>query len=106
MITQISYETPSEPGTSPNTPGTATAPESTKQREQNTVSKKFYKNNVNMETAIKIPIIDAVEEWLLAKEQKRYTGYLGVMARKLLEHLMRSYVKITASNMQTNKSHT
>ena len=41
-----------------------------------------------MENALKSIIIDAVDEVYIGKLRNKYTGYLGITARDLLDHLI------------------
>ena len=48
-----------------------------------------------MEDALKSIIIDAVDEVYIGKLRNKYTGYLGITARDLLDHLLNRYGKFT-----------
>ena len=45
-------------------------------------------NRVNMDDALKTQVLDAVEEPYVSELRNRYTGYMGVTTRDLLDHLM------------------
>ena len=48
-----------------------------------------------MEDALKSIIIDAVDEVYIGELRNKYTGYLGITARNLLDHLLDHYGTIT-----------
>jgi hypothetical protein len=49
---------------------------------------KLFNNHNNMNDALKTQIIDAVTGTYLGELRNRYTGYLGVTPRDLLDHLL------------------
>ena len=52
-----------------------------------------------MDDALKTQIIDTVEDTYLCEMRHKYTGYLGVKTRDLLDHLLDRYGKITAADL-------
>ena len=57
-----------------------------------------------MDDALKGQIIDATEDPYLCEIRNKYTGYLGISTRDLLDHLIDRYGKITDADLETNKS--
>ena len=55
----------------------------------------IYDNHHMMEDALKSIIIDAADKVYIGKLRNQYTGYLGISARDLLDHLLDWYGKIT-----------
>ena len=53
-----------------------------------------------MEDALKSLIIDSVDDVYIGKLRNKYTGYLGITARDLLEHLLDWYGKITPADIE------
>ena len=49
--------------------------------------RRIYENHHTMEDTLKSIIIDAVDEVIIGKLRNKYTGYLGITARYLLDHL-------------------
>ena len=41
-----------------------------------------------MDNALKAQVIDTVESTYLSKMRNKYTGYLGILTRDLLDHLL------------------
>ena len=56
-----------------------------------------------MEDALKSIIIDAVYEVYIDKLRNKSTGYLGITARDLLDHLLDRYGKITPADVEECK---
>ena len=56
-----------------------------------------------MEDALKYIIIDAVDKVFIGKLRNKYTGYLGITARDLLDRLLDRYGKITPANIEECK---
>jgi hypothetical protein len=52
-----------------------------------------------MNDALKTQIIDAVTDTYIGELRNRYTGYMGVAPRDLIDHLLERYGRITASNI-------
>ena len=57
-----------------------------------------------MEGALNSIIINTVDEVYIGKLQKKYTGYLGITARDLLDHLLDRYGKITPADVEECKN--
>ena len=56
-----------------------------------------------MEDALKSIIIDTVDEVYIGKLRNKYTGYLGITARDLLDHILDRYGKITPADVEECK---
>ena len=56
-----------------------------------------------MEDALKSIIIDSVDDVYIGKLRNKYTGYLGITARDILDHLLDRYGKITAAYVEECK---
>ena len=63
----------------------------------------IFDNHQTMEDALKSIIIDAVDGVYVGKLRTRYTGYLGITARDLLDHLLDRYGKITPADVDECK---
>ena len=57
-----------------------------------------------MDDALKTQLLDAVEEPYVSELCNRYTVYMGVTTRYLLDHLMDQYGNITAADHKANKA--
>jgi hypothetical protein len=62
-------------------------------------AQKLYKHHNNMNDALKTQIIDAVADTYIGELRNRYTGYMGVAPRDLIDHLLERYGRITASDI-------
>ena len=56
-----------------------------------------------MDTALQQLLTKAVDGLYLSAKCDRFTGYLGVTTRDLLDHLFARYVNITAADLQAKK---
>ena len=57
-----------------------------------------------MDDALKTEFLDAIEEPYVSGLRNRYTGYMGVTTRDLLDHIMDQYRNITAADLKANKA--
>ena len=57
-----------------------------------------------MDDALKTQLLDAVENPYVSELHNRYTGYMGVTTRDLLDHLMDRYGNITAVDLKANEA--
>lgn len=64
---------------------------------------RVYNNHNNMDDALKGLIIDAINDPYICELRNKYTGYLGVTTRDLLDHLLDRYGKITPADIETCK---
>ena len=65
--------------------------------------RRIYINHNMMEDALKSIIIDTVDEVYISKLWNKYTSYLGITARDLLDHLLDWYGKITTADVEECK---
>ena len=99
------YVTPNEPPITPDVPTTATSAPRQQLRDQHAEEHQIFTNHVNMNNALKTQLLDAVEEPYVSELRNRYTGYMGVTTRDMLDRLMDRYSNITAANIKTNEAH-
>jgi hypothetical protein len=52
-----------------------------------------------MNDALKTQIIDSIANTYIVELRIRYTGYMAVTPRDLIDHLLERYGRITASDM-------
>jgi hypothetical protein len=97
------YDTPADPGLPPVPPARATGAIIEENRISYASERKIYDNHTNMDDALKSQIIDAVNDVYLSEVRNKYTGYLGVTTRDLIDHLLDRYGKITASDIEECK---
>ena len=57
-----------------------------------------------MEDALKSIIVDAVNEVYIGELRNKYTGYLGITAHDLLNHLLDRYGNITPADVEECKT--
>ena len=87
-LAATAYVTPNEPPLTPDVLSTATSASRQKLRDQHAEEHRIFTTHVNMDDAIKTQLLDAVEEPYVSELRNRYTGYMGVTTRDLLDHLM------------------
>ena len=98
------YESPNDPGITPtHATGVSAAIRQTNFLEHKEESR-IYDNPHTMEDKLKSIIIDAVDEVYISKLQNKYTGYLNITARDLIDHLLNQYGKITPADVKECKT--
>ena len=60
-------------------------------------------NCINVDLALKAQLCEAVQDIYLEEKHNRYTGYLNVSTKELMDHLLKRYGKITDGDLQINK---
>ena len=65
--------------------------------------RRIYDNHHTMEDALKSIIVDAVYEVYIGELRNKYTGYLGITARDLPDHLLNCYGNITPADVEECK---
>ena len=98
------YESPDDPGPTPNHTARATTEQRETNRIQHKEERRLYDNNNNMDDAIKSQIIDSVDDTYLCELRNKYTGYMGVSSRDLIDHLLDRYGKITPADIEECKT--
>ena len=73
-------------------------------RDQHAEEHRIFTNHVNMDDALKTQFLDAVEDPYVSELCNRYTGYMGVTTRDLLDHLMDRYGNIMAADLKSNEA--
>jgi hypothetical protein len=102
-LTATPYNAPPDPGTVPQIPGNANTAAREAIRIAHKEARRIYDNHVNMDDALKGQVIDTIDDTYLCEMRNKYTGYLGVTTRDLLDHLIDRYGKITPADLETNK---
>ena len=85
-------------------PPTTTSVARQQLRDQHTEELRIFTNHINMDDALKTQLLDSVEDPYVRKLCNRYTVYMGVTTRDLLDHLMGLYGNITAADPKSNKA--
>jgi hypothetical protein len=98
------FTTPNDPGPTPTYTSGGTGAQREAERLTHTENRRIYDNNSNMDDAMKTLIIDAIEDVYLNELRNKYTGYLGVSTRDLLDHLLDRYGKISPIDIENNKN--
>ena len=99
------YVEPVAPSLTPNFDPTQIYTEIQRQqlRDDHAHQVKTFTEHNNMDAALQQLLTEAVEELYLSAKCNRFTGYLGVTTRDLLDHLLERYGNITAADLQANK---
>jgi hypothetical protein len=102
-LTPTAYTVPDDPG--PVVIHAANASQAIRERNSITYkeARRIYDNNANMDSALKTQIIDAIKDTYLCELRNKYTGYLGVTAQDLIDHLLDRYGKITPADIAACK---
>ena len=64
---------------------------------------RIFENCTNTDLALKAQLCEAVQDVYLEEKRNRYTGYLTVPTKELMDHLLKRYGKITDGDLQLNK---
>ena len=102
-LTATPYTAPNDPGALPNIPATASAATCELIRTQHKEERRIFDNHINMDDALKSQVIDTIQEPYIVEMRNKYTGYLGITTRDLLDHLLDRYGKSTPADIETCK---
>ena len=104
-LSNIPYVTPKNPGPTPKFDDAKIYTEMQRMqvRDDHKLQLKTYTEHHNMDAALQQQLTEAVEYVYLAEKCNRFTGYLGVSTRDLLDHLLERYGNITAADLHRNK---
>ena len=97
------YEIPTDPGITPTHATGASAEIRKTDFLGHKEERRIYNNHHTMEDALKSIIVDAVYKVYIGELRNKYTGYLGITARDLLDHLLNLYGKITPADVEECK---
>jgi hypothetical protein len=102
-LTPTAYTAPNNPG--PIVIHAVNASQAIRERNNITYeeARQIYDNNANMDAALKTQLIDAIKDTNLCELRNKYTGYLGVTARDLIDHLLDRCGKITPADIAACK---
>jgi hypothetical protein len=67
---------------------------------QHLENQQVYDDHHSMDDALKAQVIDTIQDTYLCEMRNKYTGYLGVTTRDLLDHLLDQYGKITPTDIE------
>eukprot|EP00957_Ditylum_brightwellii_P182933 13934715-Ditylum_brightwellii.AAC.1 len=102
-VTTATYTPLTKPiRTAPRTGATATEKETAKKKYKEDMI--VFNNHTTMAEMLKTYIQDAVEYNYLRPIKKKYSGYLGVGARDMMNHLIDHYGKITPADIVNNNT--
>jgi hypothetical protein len=98
-LSNVPYHGPPDPGPVPIHDLPANAATRETDRINHKAAQKLYEHHNNMNDALKTQIIDTVADTYIGELRNRYTGYMGVAPRDLIDHLLERYGRITASDI-------
>jgi hypothetical protein len=98
-LSDTPYHGPPDPGPIPIHAVAANTATRETDRINHKAAQKLYEHHNNMNDALKTQIIDAVADTYIGELRNRYTGYMGVAPRDLIDHLLERYGCITASDI-------
>jgi hypothetical protein len=102
-LTATPYNAPADPGAAPIFAANATVARRELLTNQHKESRRIFENHVNMDDALKAQVIDAINDTYLCEMRHKYTGYLGITTRDLIDHLLDRYGKITPADIENCK---
>ena len=102
-LTETPYNEPNDPGVLPFIPPGSTAAARELINLQYKEERRIYDQHTNMDDALKSQIIDSIQETYINALRNKYTGYLGVTTRDLIDHLLDRYGKITPADIEDCK---
>jgi hypothetical protein len=102
-LTATPYAAPMDPGALPNIPHNASTATRELLRTEHHEERRVYDNHNNMDDALKAQVIDTIQDTYINEMRNKYTGYLGVTTRDLLDHLLDRYGKITPADIEECK---
>jgi hypothetical protein len=102
-LTATPYIIPLDPGVLPVIPAGTTTPASEQICNEHKEERRIYDNHINMDNALKSQIIDTIQETYICEIRNKYTGYLGVTTRDIIDHLLDRYGKITPADIESCK---
>ena len=102
-LSTVAYNTPTDPGPLPIFRSTDTDQARQETSNEFYENKRVFENHFNMDQALKLLIIEAIDAVYIDERRDRYTAFLNVSARDLMNHLLHRYGKITATDMKENK---
>ena len=101
-LAATAYVTPNEPPRTPDVPTTMTSASRQQLQDQHVEEHRIFTNHVNMYDALKTQFLDAVEEPYVSELRDRYTRYMGVTTKDMLDHYMDRYGNITAADLNSS----
>jgi hypothetical protein len=102
-LTAIPYLPPLDPGALPIIPHATTTSNRELLHTKHQELRRIYDSHTNMDDALKLQVINSVQETYICEMQNKYTGYLGTTTRDLLDHLLDRYGKITPADNEACK---
>jgi hypothetical protein len=93
------YHGPPDPGPIPIHSAAANSAAREINRINDRAAQKLFEQHNNMNAALKTQIIDSIADTYIGELHNRYTGYMVVTPRDLIDHLLERYGRITASDI-------
>jgi hypothetical protein len=98
-LSDIPYHGPPDPGPIPTHAVAANAATRETCQINHKAAHELFEHHNDMNDALKIQIIDTVANTYIGELRNRYTGYMGVAPRDLIDHLLERYGRITTSDI-------
>jgi hypothetical protein len=98
-LSDIPYHGPPDPGPIPTHAIATNAATREADRINHQAAHKLFEHHNNMNDALKTHIIDAVADTYISELRNRYTGYIEVAPRDLINYLLERYSRIAASDI-------
>ncbi len=101
-LSSTEYRAPSNPGPTPVYPVRITAAEKYTLDAEHLKASTAFETHTDVSDAIKQQIVDCVEETYLHAIEDNITGLMGISPRKIIQHLLKRYGRITPAEMKKN----
>ena len=101
-LSATAYVPPLNPGIQPTWPAGSSQANRDLATTQYKSAHFIYDQHGNMDTALKTQILDCIDDTYLNELRNKYTGYLGVTTRDVLDHLLDRYGKISPAGLALN----
>jgi hypothetical protein len=98
-ISAVPYVDTADPGPDPTFAANASNQTKENRRAEHKEHRRIFDNASSMDDALKAQVIDTVDSPYLSELRNKYTGYLGISTRDLLDHLLDRYGKITSADI-------
>ena len=101
-LSAIPFIPPENPGAQPEIPERSTAPQIASIRYNFESDQRVFQKYNNVEQALKVQLIAAVDEVFIQSLRNKYVGYANHTTKAILTYLYDSYAKITPSSLEAN----
>ena len=103
LAPNTSYTAPIDPGLLPPMAANLAVVTRETRKTAHEEARRIYNKHTNMDDALIVQLIDSVDNNYFSEVRNKYTGYLGITTRDLIDHLLDRYDKITPADIEECK---